>query len=50
MTKSSGSQLCVDRFKGVVKYYYDLEKSVVLYNYVNMSKHMDKWNGLISLL
>ena len=50
MTKSSGSQLCVNRFKGVVKYYYDLEKSVVLYNYRNMSKHMDKWNGLVSLL
>ena len=42
LIKSSGSHLCVNRFKGEVKHYYDLENCVILYNYGKMSKHMDK--------
>ena len=50
MTKSSGRHLCVNRFKVVVKHYYELENCAVLYNYGKITKHLDKWNGLISLL
>ena len=46
LTKINQNNLHLRRFAKMVRHYYELENTVVLHNFVNMKKHMMKWDVL----